>query len=82
MINITVTGDGHVQAEDNDGQMVIIRPDGSVSSYLEGDKGWVHGQTGFVGAHYWEGPAWELIGYHLGMGPGEKIKRSRNGTTH
>jgi hypothetical protein len=81
MLIIKVLQGGDIHAEDNDGQMIIVRDDGTVSSFLHGDTDWVQGELTVNGENYWEGTAWDVIGYHLGMTDGAQMERARGGST-
>lgn len=76
MIVIKQLSNGDVHAEDNDGQMIIIRQDGSVQSFLHGDEKWIKGKLSNIGT------MWETVGFHLGMTDGHFMERTRNEPTN
>jgi hypothetical protein len=76
MIIIKVLECGDIHAEDNDGQMIIARTDGTIQTFLHGDTNWVRGRLSNFNQ------AWEVIGFHLGMTDGFNVERTRNETTN
>lgn len=72
MIVIKQLPGGDIHAEDNDGQMIIIKADGTVKTFLEDDINWVIGRIDNLHE------AWEIIGFYLNMAPGNVMARARN----
>lgn len=72
MIIVKQLSNGDIHAENNDGEMIIVRRDGSVQSFLEGDEDWVKGRTSDPKT------AWEIVGFHFGMTDGSTMDRTRN----
>lgn len=72
MIIVKSLANGDVHAEDNDGQMIIIRADGTVKTFLEDDTDWVTGRIHNMS------DTWEIIGFYLNMGPGNVMAKARN----
>lgn len=75
MIIIKALANGDVHAEDNDGQMIICRQDGTIQSFLHGDENWIKGRIHNTAP-------WDVIGFHLGMTNGYEMERSRNERTN
>ncbi len=82
MLIIKVVAGGDIHAEDNDGQMIICRTDGTVSTLLHGDKAWVHGDLANVSELNLAPIAWDIIGFHLGLTEGMAMGRVRDGLIH
>lgn len=76
MIIVKVLECGDIHAENDAGEMIIIRADGTVQTYLEEDTNWVKGKISNPGM------AWEVIGYHFGLTAGHMMERTRNEQTH
>jgi hypothetical protein len=76
MIIVKQLCNGDIHAETNSGEMIIIRTDGTVKSFLEDDEDWVIGKLENFGQ------AWEVIGFHFNMTNGHNMERTRNERGH
>lgn len=82
MIIVKVLAGGDIHAEDNDGQMIVCRTDGTVDTLLHGDRGWVCGELPGVDQENLSVVAWDIIGFHLGLTEGLTMGRVRDGRAH
>ena len=82
MIIVKVLACGDIHAEDNDGQMIICREDGTVESLLHGDRDWVHGELPGSNIENISAIAWDIIGFHFGLTDGLMMGRARDGRSH
>ena len=79
MIVIKTLANGDIHAEDSIGQMVIVKRNGKVKTFLDGDTAWVKGRID--GEKFSD--AWDVIGFYLGMTNGKTFERARKvETTH
>ena len=82
MVIIKLLGGGDIHAEDDQGQMIIARVDGTVQTYLHDDNNWVHGELPGVTEQNIGPVAWDVIGYHFGITDGLQMGRVRDGKSH
>ncbi len=75
MIVVKLLANGDMHAENDEGEMVMVRTDGTVKTFLEGDTNWVNGRTSNPAT------AWEIIGFHFNMTNGYSMERTRNERT-
>lgn len=72
MVSVKRFPNGDVFADNSLGEMIIVRADGTVKTFLDDDTDWVTGR-------YSPGlSAWEIIGFHFGFTDGSSMDRTRN----
>ena len=73
MIIIKTLDNGDIHAEDTRGQMVIVKRNGKVKTFLDGDTKWVKGRIDGEKLQ----DAWDVIGFYLGMTNGKLFEQAR-----